>query len=107
MTSASNQPAFGGDVVVSKGGAVTLLEVDHRAGIWEVTKDGRFYGHYTRHQPAFDAAEAAALTVVASGGAANVLWTEARPQQVKDPHVDPIRLTRTMEFRTGSAPIVR
>ena len=26
--------------------AATLFEVAHRRGIWEVTKDGRFYGHY-------------------------------------------------------------
>ena len=25
--------------------APTLFEVAHRGGIWEVTKDGRFYGH--------------------------------------------------------------
>jgi hypothetical protein len=37
----------------------TLFEVAHRRGIWEVTKDGRFYGHYHSQQPAFDAVEAA------------------------------------------------
>jgi hypothetical protein len=39
--------------------APTLFEVAHRRGIWEVTKDGRFYGHYHSQQPAFDAVEAA------------------------------------------------
>jgi hypothetical protein len=39
--------------------APTLFEVAHRGGIWEVTKDGRFYGHYHSQQPAFDAVEAA------------------------------------------------
>ena len=32
----------------------TLFEVAHRRGIWEVTKDGRFYGHYHSQQPAFE-----------------------------------------------------
>jgi hypothetical protein len=32
--------------------ASTLFEVAHRGGIWEVTKDGRFYGHYHSQQPA-------------------------------------------------------
>ena len=49
--------------------APTLFEVAHRGGIWEVTKDGRFYGHYLSQQPAFDAVEAAAHAAVASGGA--------------------------------------
>jgi hypothetical protein len=48
--------------------APTLFEVARRGGIWEVTKDGRFYGHYHSQQPAFDAVEAAAHAAVASGG---------------------------------------
>jgi hypothetical protein len=53
--------------------AATLFEIAHRGGIWEVTKDGRFYGHYLSQQPAFDAVEAAAHAAVASGGSADIL----------------------------------
>ena len=91
---------------------VTLLEVSHRAGIWAVTKDGKFYGHYIGDQSAFDAAEAAAFAVVASGGTADVLWNEVRGKpgasdQAKTSDVAPSGVVRTMEFRPGSARIVR
>jgi hypothetical protein len=59
--------------------AATLFEVAHLRGMWEVTKDGRFYGHYRTQQPAFDAVEAAAHAVVASGGAADILLRGERP----------------------------
>jgi hypothetical protein len=60
--------------------AATLFEIAHRGGIWEVTKDGRFYGHYLSQQPAFDAVEAAAHAAVASGGSADILLRgERRP----------------------------
>ncbi|HEY2750324.1 hypothetical protein [Phenylobacterium sp.] len=61
--------------------ASTLFEVAHRRGIWEVTKDGRFYGHYHSQQPAFDTVEAAAHAVVASGGSADILLRGERPRQ--------------------------
>ena len=57
----------------------TLFEIAHRGGIWEVTKDGRFYGHYLSQQPAFDAVEAAAHEAVASGGSADILLRGERP----------------------------
>jgi hypothetical protein len=99
-------------VIVQEGRAVTLLEVAQRAGIWEVTKDGRFYGHYTRDQPAFDAAEAAAFAIVAGGGAANVLWNDARPplgfsDPARDASIGSIGVLRTLEFRAGSTRVVR
>ena len=59
---------------------MTLFGVRLRGGIWQVTQDGRFYGHYMADQPAFDAAQAAALAIVARGGAADIRWTERRPQ---------------------------
>jgi hypothetical protein len=98
--------------VALEGSPVTLLEVSYRSGIWAVTKDGRFYGHYIGDQSAFDAAEAAAFAVVASGGAADVLWNEARGQpgasdRAKGSDVAPSGVARTMEFRPGSARIVR
>jgi hypothetical protein len=49
----------------------TLIQVASQRSIWEVTKDGRFYGHYHSQRPAFD--EQAAHAAVASGGSANVL----------------------------------
>jgi hypothetical protein len=99
-------------VIALEGQPVTLLEVGHRSGIWAVTRDGQFYGHYIGAQPAFDAAEAAAFAVVASGGAADVVWDDARPQsaasgQTRGSGVTPIKVLRTMKFRTGSARIVR
>jgi hypothetical protein len=73
--------------------ALTLFGVKLRGGIWQVTRDGHFYGHYMTGQPAFEAAEAAARTVVASGGAADIRWN-VRPRQA-------IRAMRTMQFRAG------
>ena len=89
----------------------TLFRVILRGGIWQVTKDGRFYGHCVAGQPAFDAAQAAALGVVASGGAADILWSDGRPQgaaadQAKGLAVTPIGTVRTMQFRAGSTRIV-
>jgi hypothetical protein len=89
---------------------VTLIEVSHRAGIWEVTRNGRFFGHYVGDQPAFDAAEAAAFAVVAAGGAADVIWNDARSQP--DTPGRPEGTTaaqdpRTLQFRPGSSRIVR
>jgi hypothetical protein len=51
----------------------TLFQLNQRAGIWEITKDGNFYGHYHSQQPAFDAVEAAAHAIVAGGGCADIL----------------------------------
>jgi hypothetical protein len=89
----------------------TLFRVLLRGGVWQVTKDGRFYGHYMAGQPAFDAAEAAARAIVSSGGTANVLWNDRRPQagasdRTGGPNVAPIGVTRTMQFRAGSTRIV-
>jgi hypothetical protein len=52
-----------------------------RAGIWELTKDGVFYGHYHEPQPAFDAANAAARAIVANGGSADILLRGERPRR--------------------------
>ena len=93
-----------------KGCAITRFEVKRRVGIWEVTRDGHFYGHYQEAQPAFDAAEAAALAIVANGGAADLLWNDTRLQSgVSDPAKDVARsqLSRVIEFRSGSTTVVR
>jgi hypothetical protein len=71
--------------------APTLFEVAHRGGIWEVTKDGRFYGHYHSQQPAFDAVEAAAHAAVASGGSADILLRGERRCQETDAAFNPRR----------------
>jgi len=91
--------------------AVTLFGVTLGGGVWQVTRDGRFYGHYMTGQPAFDAAEAAARAVVASGGAADVLWHDRRPgidpsDRAKGPTVALVGAMRTMEFRAGPTRIV-
>ena len=64
------------------------------AGIWEVIRDDRFYGHFTGYRAAMDAAKAAAEAIVVSGGEADIAF-------------DPNGVMRTMEFRAGTAPIVR
>ena len=102
----------GGPVVVSgEGQAVRRLQVWGRAGIWEVLQDDRFYGHYMGYQAAFDAAEAAAMAIVANGGAADLRFKQAQANQgVGEPaggSGGPVSAMRTMEFRAGSAPVVR
>jgi hypothetical protein len=98
-------------VSASQAQGVTLFGVTLGGGVWQVTQDRRFYGHYMTVQPAFDAAEAAARAVVASGGAADVRWHDRRPQtaasdQAKGLAIAPVGAMRTMEFRTGSTRIV-
>ena len=88
-----------------KGRAIARLEVKRRGGIWEVTRDGRFYGHYQEAKPAFDAAEAAALAIVSNGGAADLFWNDTRPQpDVSDPASDMAisQLSRVIKFRPES-----
>ncbi len=89
----------------------TLFRVILHSSVWQVTKDGRFYGHYSTAQPAFDAARAAALGVVASGGAADILWNDRRPDgaaadRSKGLSVTPFGTVRTMQFRAGSTRIL-
>jgi hypothetical protein len=49
-----------------------MVELRHRSGIWEVTKDGHFYGDYLSEQGALDSAQAAVTLVVAGGGFATL-----------------------------------
>jgi hypothetical protein len=102
-----DQPAFG----PANPAAVRRLQVRGRAGIWEVLQDDRFYGHYMGYQAAFDAAEAAAMTIVANGGAADLRFKQGPANQgVGRPaggSGGSIGALRTMEFRAGAAPVVR
>jgi hypothetical protein len=90
---------------------VRRLQVRGRAGIWEVIQDDRFYGHYIGYQAAFDAAEAAAMVIVANGGAADLRFNQGQAQQSVGARTGrsggPISAMRTIEFRAGSAPVVR
>lgn len=117
MTIDPEGPAFGPANIDSRAvngpqaRPATLIRVGLRSGVWQVTKDGRFYGHYMADQPAFDAAEAAALAIVAGGGTADILWNDRRPQagssdRAKGLNVAPIGVPRTMQFRAGSTRIV-
>jgi hypothetical protein len=95
-----------------QGQAVRRIQIRGRAGIWEVIQDDRFFGHYMGYQAAFDAAEAAALAIVANGGAADIRFKEARAQQAvpgaaRGSGPATIGAMRTMEFRAGLAPVVR
>src|SRR6185312_116165 len=58
-----------------------LFQLARRAGVWEVTKDGAFYGHYYEKQPAFEAVNAAAQAIVASGRSADILLRGERPRR--------------------------
>jgi hypothetical protein len=49
-----------------------VFELRHRSGIWQVTKDGRFYGDFLSEKEALDSAEAAVRSVVANGGRATL-----------------------------------
>ena len=51
---------------------VVVLRVQYRRGLWEVTRDGNFYGHYHGRLSALDAAVAAAKSIVALSGRADV-----------------------------------
>jgi hypothetical protein len=90
---------------------VRRLQVRSRAGVWEVIQDDRFYGHYMGYQAAFDAAESAALAIVANGGAADLRFKQGqgrqRPGGTTGGSGGPISAVLTMEFRAGSAPVVR
>jgi hypothetical protein len=88
-----------------------MFRVGLRGGVWQISKDGRFYGHYMAGQPTFDAAEAAARAIVASGGAADVLWNDRRAQagaadRARGLNVAPSGVTRPLQFRAGSTRIV-
>lgn len=70
------QPSFAPTIVAAadsrRSDGVTRFQVRQRMGVWEVTRDGRFYGDYFAKDHAVDAATVAARTVVAKGGAADV-----------------------------------
>ena len=79
------------------------LQVRARAGVWEVIRDARFYGHYMGHTAALAAAQAAALAIVAKGGSADIRYWEHLQSGAPGTGSG----MRTMEFRPGSAPVVR
>jgi len=88
-------------------GRVTLFGIKLSGGIWQVTRDGEFYGHYTTDQPAFAAAESAARAIVANGGAADIRWTDRRPQidasdRASGLEAAAIGTVRAMHFRPRS-----
>lgn len=92
-------------------GVVSLrLEVRRSTGLWQVTRDGRFHGHYHADHLAFEAAEAVVLDVVANGGVADLWWNDLWPQSEKSGRVAGVAtrgLSRTIEFRSDSTRIVR
>ena len=77
------------------------LQVRGRAGVWEVLRDDRFYGHYMGHQAAFAAAEAAALAIVAQGGSADLSFREQSPAGAAP--AAPGAGLQTIEFRPGAS----
>lgn len=123
MTIEPKQPAFGSADIDhrvrtdfaqesdrTKRTGVTRLEVRRSTGLWQVTRDGQFHGHYDADQSAFDAAEAVALDVVANGGAADLWWNDPRPQPEDCDPATGIAfrgVSRIIEFRSDSTRIVR
>lgn len=49
-----------------------VFELRRRSGIWQVTKDGRFYGDFLSEMEALDSAQAAVRSIVAGGGFASL-----------------------------------
>lgn len=87
---------------------VIRLEVYLARGIWSVTKGGAFLGHYMNDQQAFAAAESAAEHIVAGGGMADIVWSEASTSDPVSPGDDPEhRAQHTLEFRAGSTRVLR
>ena len=112
MTIDPNQRPSGPVVDRLEGPTVRRLQVRGRAGVWEVLRDDRFYGHYMGYEAAFAAAEAAALAIIAEGGAADIRFKEGRsqpdrPEPARGSAPGPIAAMRTMEFRQGLARVVR
>ena len=103
----------GGPVVTgAEGQSVRQLQVRGRAGIWEVIQDDRFYGHYMGCPAAFDAAEAAAMAIVANGGAADLRHSSRgkRPKALAGRPVGSAARSAQCgrwSLRAGSAPVVR
>ena len=50
-----------------------FIRVSKQHGVWQVIRDGAFYGHYRDRQPAVDAARAAALKPSSRGRPAEVV----------------------------------
>jgi hypothetical protein len=81
---------------------VAILRVEYRRLVWEVTRDGKFYGHYHERQPALDAAVAAATAIVAQSGRADVVLeheSSAADRSAHDRGVCVPRSVRTTQFR--------
>ena len=93
--------------------AGTKVEVRHRRGVWEVTRDGEFHGHYGARLPAFVEAERVARAAVAGGDSAVIRLHEERPATPPSGQSKPARLpngelvmvrnVRTITFRAATA----
>jgi len=96
--------------------AATKVEMRCRRGIWEVTRDGEFHGHYGTRLPAFEEAERVARAAVAGGDWAIIRLHDERPAAPPAGQSKPVRLAngepamvrnvRTITFR-AAAPQIR
>lgn len=108
----AQDPATDAAIPRREGAPVTLLEVSKRSGVWAVTKDGKFYGHYIGDQSAFNAAEAEAMAIVAAGGTADLSWDTVgglrdTPSPATTSHNAAPVAPRMLEFRAASVRVVR
>jgi hypothetical protein len=84
---------------------VIVLRVEFRRLIWEVTRDGKFHGHYHGRLSALDAAVAAATAIVAQSGRADVALEHelsAADRSAHDRGVSVPRTVRTVQFRPSA-----
>jgi hypothetical protein len=88
------------EVIALERAPITIFQIFHVSGIWSVTKDNKFYGHYLERRPAFDAAEEAAFAIVANRGSVNVVWHDPSPE-------GSIGAIRTKEYRPRSGPVLQ
>jgi hypothetical protein len=70
----SGQPSLVAGQLMKQPTALTQLRIRRRTGVWEVTKDGRFFGDYVAKEHAVKAAEDEVQAIVAGGGRAEAAF---------------------------------
>jgi hypothetical protein len=71
----SGQPSVSASPPQEQPILATRFVIRRRTGVWEVTKDGRFFGDYVAKDHAVKAAETEVQAIVAAGGSASSVCT--------------------------------